>query len=35
MIEPRVGRFGWFDFHRVDEIITTGYDAYREWVDKN
>ena len=35
MIEPRVGRFGWFDFHRVDEIITTGYDAYREWVEKN
>ena len=33
MIEPRVGRFGWFDFHRVDEIITTGYDAYREWVE--
>jgi predicted acylesterase/phospholipase RssA len=32
MIEPRVGRFGWFDFHRVDEIITTGYDAYRQWV---
>ena len=35
MIEPRVGRFGWFDFHRVDEIITTGYDAYRDWVEKN
>jgi NTE family protein len=31
MIEPRVGRFGWFDFHRVDEIIAAGYDAYREW----
>lgn len=35
MIEPRVGRFGWFDFHRVDEIITTGYDAYRDWVEEN
>ena len=33
MIEPQVGRFGWFDFHRVDEIITAGYDAYREWAD--
>ena len=31
MIEPRVGRFGWFDFHRVDEIIAAGYEAYREW----
>ena len=31
MIEPRVGRFGWFDFHRVDEIVAAGYDAYREW----
>lgn len=29
MIEPRVGRFGWFDFHRVDEIIAAGYEAYR------
>ena len=33
MIEPRVGRFGWFDFHRVDEIIAAGYDAYRQWVE--
>lgn len=33
MIEPRVGRFGWFDFHRVDEIIAAGYDAYREWAE--
>lgn len=32
MIEPRVGRFGWFDYHRVDEIISVGYDAYRDWV---
>lgn len=32
MIEPRVGRFGWFDFHRGEEIIAAGYDAYREWV---
>ena len=31
MIEPRIGRFGWFDFHRVDEIVAAGYDAYREW----
>jgi NTE family protein len=31
MIEPRVGGFGWFDFHRVEEIIVTGYEAYREW----
>jgi len=34
MIEPQVGQFGWFDFHRVDEIIAAGYDAYREWVDE-
>ena len=34
MIEPRVGRFGWFDFHRVDEIIAAGYGAYREWVQE-
>ena len=33
MIEPRVGRFGWFDFHRVDEIIAAGYEAYRQWVE--
>jgi NTE family protein len=33
MIEPRVGRFGWFDFHRADEIIAAGYAAYREWAD--
>lgn len=32
MIEPQVGRFGWFDFHRADEIIAAGYAAYREWV---
>ncbi len=31
VIEPAVGRFGWFDFHRVDEIIAAGYDAYRQW----
>ncbi len=31
MIEPRVGHFGWFDYHRADEIIAAGYDAYREW----
>jgi predicted acylesterase/phospholipase RssA len=31
MIEPKVGRFGWFDYHRVDEIIAAGYEAYREW----
>jgi NTE family protein len=35
MIEPQVGRFGWFDFHRVDEIITAGYEAYRQWADEN
>jgi len=35
MIEPRVGRFGWFDFHRVDEIIAAGYEAYREWARQN
>ncbi len=34
MIEPRVGRFGWFDFHRADEIIAAGYDAYREWAEE-
>lgn len=35
MIEPKVGRFGWFDYHRVDEIIAAGYDAYREWARQN
>jgi len=35
MIEPRVGRFGWFDYHRVDEIIAAGYEAYREWADES
>lgn len=35
MIEPQVGRFGWFDFHRADEIIAAGYDAYRRWADEN
>ncbi len=29
MIEPDVGRFGWFDFHRVREIVAEGYRAYR------
>lgn len=31
MIEPRVGRFGWFDYHRAEEIIAAGHEAYREW----
>jgi len=31
MIEPQVGRFGWFDFHRAVEIIAAGHEAYREW----
>ena len=28
-IEPEVGRFGWFDFPRVEEIVDEGYRAYR------
>lgn len=28
-IEPDVGRFGWFDFQRVTEIVDEGYRAYR------
>jgi NTE family protein len=28
-IEPEVGRFGWFDFPRVAEIVEEGYRAYR------
>jgi len=28
-IEPEVGRFGWFDFARVAEIVDEGYRAYR------
>lgn len=28
-IEPEVGRFGWFDFQRVAEIVDEGYRAYR------
>jgi NTE family protein len=31
MVEPDVGRFGWFDFHRAREIIGEGYRAYVEW----
>jgi predicted acylesterase/phospholipase RssA len=29
MIEPEVGRFGWFDFPRYAEIVAEGYRAYR------
>jgi len=29
IIEPEVGRFGWFEFHRVTEIVDEGYRAYR------
>jgi NTE family protein len=29
MIEPEVGRFGWFDFSKAAEIIEEGYHAYR------
>ncbi len=29
MIEPEVGRFGWFDFPKVSEIVDEGYLAYR------
>jgi len=35
VIEPAVGRFGWFDFHRVEEIIAAGYDAYRQWANES
>lgn len=28
-LEPEVGRFGWFDFHRAREIMDEGYRAYR------
>jgi NTE family protein len=31
MIEPEVGRFGWFDFPRAPDIIALGYRAYRGW----
>jgi len=33
MIEPRVGRFGWFDYHRVEEIIAAGHESYRAWIE--
>ena len=29
IIEPEVGRFGWFDFQKVSEIVDEGYRAYR------
>lgn len=32
-VEPPVGSFGWFDFHRVDEIVDAGYRAYRAWAE--
>jgi len=35
VIEPAVGHFGWFDFHRVDEIIAAGYETYRRWAKEN
>ncbi len=28
-VEPEVGRFGWFDFPKVSEIVDEGYRAYR------
>lgn len=31
MLEPAVGHLGWFDFHRVDEAVDAGYQAYRQW----
>jgi NTE family protein len=31
MVEPEVGRFGWFDFHRAREIADEGYRAYLVW----
>jgi NTE family protein len=31
MIEPDVGRFGWFDFAKVRGIVDEGYHAYRRW----
>jgi len=33
-IEPPTGRFGWFDFHRADEIIDVGYESYRRWAGR-
>jgi NTE family protein len=33
MIEPDVGRFGWFDFAKVRGIVDEGYHAYRRWRD--
>lgn len=33
VIEPAVGHFGWFDFHRVEKIIAAGYVAYRNWAN--
>jgi NTE family protein len=35
MIEPETGRFGWFDFHQVGEIVEAGYRAYRQWADES
>ena len=29
MVEPEVGRYGWFDFPKVSEIVDEGYRAYR------
>ncbi len=31
LIEPDVGRFGWFDFPKVRGIVDEGYHAYRRW----
>lgn len=34
MIEPDVGRFGWFDFAKVRGIVDEGYHAYRRWRER-
>jgi len=34
MIEPEVGRFGWFEFPRARDLIEEGYLAYRRTMDR-
>jgi predicted acylesterase/phospholipase RssA len=33
LVEPEVGKFGWFEFERAREIMAEGYRAYREVVE--
>ena len=33
MISPRLGRLGWFDFHRAEEAIAIGAEATEKSIE--